>query len=176
MLATSPARFQRIPRLRCRLPQPQPRQQADDHRHRDQRVDDEDAADPDRVIRKRQQQLRAVHGEGVEQRVRDQRQPDEQQPFAVRRADRAVQPGDQPGDDGCRQRQPEERVGLGAMKGEVPDRVPVGNQHVQVGQGVAGRPDQGSPQPGLAAEDGGADGGAEDDVGEGVQGRGGDRG
>jgi len=48
----------------------------------------------------------------------------------------------------------------------------VGEEHVQVRQGVTDRPDRGSAQSGLAAEDGGADGGAEDDVGEGVQERG----
>ena len=41
--------------------------------------------------------------------------------------------------DRRRQRQPEERMGLGAMKGQVPDRVSLGNEHVQVRKDRKGR-------------------------------------
>ena len=55
-------------------------------------------------------------------------------------------------------------MALRPVQGEVPDRVAVRDEDIHVWERAADRPPQGGPGPDLAAEDGGADGGAEGDV------------
>ena len=56
------------------------------------------------------------------------------------------------------------------MEGEVPDRVAVRDEDVEIGQGGAGRAPEGGPGAGLAAQDRGTERSAEGDVGQGIHG------
>ena len=82
-------------------------QHAERDRHAERRVDDEDRRPGHRKIRERQEDLRPVDSEAVEERVGDEREECEEQPAPPERAGRGMESDRSPGDDrGSRGRAP----------------------------------------------------------------------
>ncbi len=147
----------------------QPGEQADHHggnqRQGVQRVDDEQAG-PGRGCRhQRPEKLGAVAGEGIQQRVGDQHQPERQEQASVRIAGvRAVTP-DQPGQQQRQAAEHEQRVAEAAVIGHVAHGIAVIDDHVQIGQGGEGGTVQQRLAPLPATEQGALDAGAEHGLG-----------
>jgi hypothetical protein len=160
-------------RARCSVrPGPAERERdadAGEQRHGVERVDDEHAAETDRIVGERQQQLRPVNGEGVQQRMGHEREPGEQRPATDRRHV-AVQPGQQPAEQRRGERQVEQRVAFRAVEGEVLHRVAMDQQHVEVRQGAEHRAPDGRLRARATAEHGGADRGTQCSLGQRIHG------
>ncbi len=119
-----------------------------DHRHQQrhgvQRIDDEHRRPAQRREGQRPEQLRAVDGEGIEQRMRDQHQPERQEQPA--QAVTLVGPAlagkllDQPGEQQGEACQHENRMGETAVIGHLRDRIGVAYHHVQIRHAAQQRP------------------------------------
>ena len=100
------------------------------------------------------QQLRAVHRQGVEQRVGDERQRHGQPP-APPQVGLTRQAGGQPAQRGRCQREQCQAMALGPVAHHVEQRVAMVDESVQVGQGASGGSPQGCLPCGGAAPEGG---------------------
>ena len=88
------------------------------------------------MIGERQAKLRAVHRHQIQQRMGNQRQPDRQPPLLP--ADSAPeQARDKPGEQRRSQRQPQQRMALGAVQRHIADGVAVIDKHIEIGQRAA---------------------------------------
>ena len=149
-------------------------EQADDHRHQQrqgiERVDDKHRGPGHRWWREWPEQLGAVTGEGIQQRMGDQRQPDGEEQSSCGVARIGAQPAGDQGDQHGQAAENKQRVAEAAVVGHVGDGIAVVDDHVQVGQGAEHGAIEQCPTALPAAEQGALNGGTEYRLGDRVHG------
>ena len=147
----------------------QRRQHAECNRHAERRVDDEDRRPGHRQIRERQQDLRPVDREAVEERVGEEREEREEQPAPSELTGPGVDADRRPCDHRRREDQHRDGMAVAAVPGEGGDRVRERPQDIEVREKPAEPSPQRRPPRHLAAECRFPHGGAEGNLGDGVQ-------